>query len=409
MSLGKLWTIAYRDLGRNRRRTGLSLLAVALGLALLIMLNGLIAGVMADAIQNAIRLRTGHVQLRAESYEEGTLSLASKNLLQDVERLAARAAALPGVTAATPVLWANAVLNTADESVGLQLIGIEPGSAFQEPIRQAIVAGEFLAEDDRDGVLVGQRLADELGLGVGQKLNLAIVDADGQASEGPFTIRGLLATAVPSYDESAVMMSLSRAQAFTGVRDRASAIVMLLDDQEEAPRVAAALGGPGLRALTYADLNAVALQAVQTSLFFYKIIDAIVMFVVAVIIANTLLMAVFERIREIGILAALGLRRRQILLMFLLEAAILGLAGVALGFVLGLGLVAYLVAVGIPIGDMGVTTGNAMAIGSTMHGRFEWVTFAWLAWWTLVVILLGSLYPAWFAARLEPAEALHRS
>lgn len=409
MNLGRLWTIAYRDLGRNRRRTGLSLLAVALGLALLIMLNGLIAGVMADAIQNAIRLRTGQVQLRAESYEEGTFSLASKDLLQDVERLAARAAAVPGVTDATPVLWANAVLNTADESVSLQLIGIDPGSAFQEPIRQAIVGGEFLAEDDRDGVLVGKRLADELGLAVGQKLNLAIVDADGQASEGPFTIRGLLATAVPSYDESAVMMSLSRAQAFTGVRDRASAIVMLLDDQEEAPRVAAALGGPGLRALTYADLNAVALQAVQTSLFFYTIIDAIVMFVVAVIIANTLLMAVFERIREIGILAALGLRRRQILLMFLLEAAILGLAGVALGFVLGLGLVAYLVAVGIPIGDMGVTTGNAMAIGSTMHGRFEWVTFAWLAWWTLVVILLGSLYPAWFAARLEPAEALHRS
>jgi len=409
MTIGKLWTIAYRDLGRNRRRSGLSLLAVALGLALLIMLNGLIAGVMADSIQNSIRLRTGHVQLRAESYEEETQSLASKDLLQDVESLAARAAAAEGVQAATPVLWSNVVLNTADEAVNLQLVGIEPGSPVQDPIREAIVAGDYLAADDRDGVLLGQRLAEDLGLTVGQNASLTIVDADGQASEGPFTIRGLFSTSVPSYDESAVMMGLSRAQAFTGVRDRASAIVMLLNDQSDAPRVAAALREPGLNVLTYEDLNVIAIQAASFSLFFYKIIDAIVMFIVAVIIANTLLMAVFERIREIGILAALGLRRRQILLMFLLEAAILGLAGIAVGFLLGLLAVWYLVAVGIPIGDMGATTGNTMALGSTMRGRFELVTFAWLAWWTLVIILIGSLYPAWFAARLEPAEALHRS
>jgi putative ABC transport system permease protein len=91
MSLSKLWTIAYRDLGRNRRRSILTLLAVALGLALLMVMNGFIAGIMEDSLQNSIRLRTGHVQIRAGSYEEETLSLQAKDLLADPDTLAARA------------------------------------------------------------------------------------------------------------------------------------------------------------------------------------------------------------------------------------------------------------------------------------------------------------------------------
>ena len=90
MALGKLWTIAFRDLGRNRRRTTFTMLAVALGLALLIAMNGLIAGVFDDAVQNNIRLRTGHVQLRAASYEEEKVSLKWEDLVADSQTLAAQ-------------------------------------------------------------------------------------------------------------------------------------------------------------------------------------------------------------------------------------------------------------------------------------------------------------------------------
>jgi ABC-type antimicrobial peptide transport system permease subunit len=138
---------------------------------------------------------------------------------------------------------------------------------------------------------------------------------------------------------------------------------------------------------------------------FYVILDFIVMLIVAVVIANTLLMAVFERIREMGILAALGMKGRQIMLMFLLEAATLGIAGILVGVVLGSAGVAYLATVGIYIGEIASSAGG-MAVGSTIHAHFVPVTFASLAFWTLVVILLASLYPAWFAIRREPADAL---
>jgi ABC-type lipoprotein release transport system permease subunit len=405
MAFAKLWVIAYRDLGRNRRRSILSVVAVALGLALLIVMNGYIAGVMDEAIQNDIRLRTGHVQLRADSYEEEQVSLQWEDLLDDPEPLAERAEALPEVNAAAPVLWASGILNTIDDSAGLRIYGIDPTSSIYAPIREAMVAGEFLTPDDRNGILIGKRLADEMGIALGQDVNLTIVNADGQSDEAIFTVRGLFATGIGSYDQSSVLMPFARAQAFTRTDGHASAITMLLQSQEDADGVAAALAGSGGRALTWRDLNQVMLQTAQASMAFYGMLDVIVMLIVAVVIANTLLMAVFERIREMGILAALGMKGRQIMLMFLLEAATLGLAGIIVGVLLGSAGVAYLATAGLYIGDMS-NVASGVALGDTVHARFVPGTFAWLSFWTLVIILLASLYPAWFAIRREPAEAL---
>ncbi len=405
MALAKLWVIAYRDLGRNRRRSILSLLAVALGLALLILLNGWIAGIIDETVQNDIRLRTGHVQVRAESYSEEQVSLKWEDLIDDPEQVAARAAELPQVQAATPVLWATAILNTAEDSTGMQLYGIDPASSIYAPIQEAMVAGTFLAPDDRGGILIGTRVADELGIALGQNVNLMVVNADGEPDEAIFTVRGLFSTGIPGYDDNAILMPLARAQTFTRTDGHASAIRMRLHNQADADAVAAALAAPGLDTLTWRDMNQVLLQTMDSAMIFYYILDVIVMLVVAVVIANTLLMSVFERIREMGILAALGMKGRQIMLMFLLEALILGLAGLAVGLVLGSAGVAYLAMVGIDIGEMGVTA-EGIAMGSTVHGKFVPGTFAMLAFWTLVIILLASLYPAWFAARREPAEAL---
>lgn len=405
MAIAKLWTIAYRDLGRNRRRTVFSLLAVALGLGLLIILNGYIAGVLHESTQNDIRLRTGHVQMRADTYEEEQLSLKWEDLLDDPAALAAQAQALPEVATAAPVLWATGILNTADDSAGLRIYGIDTESSLYVPIRNALVAGSFLTLDDRSGILLGERLAETLGLAVGQDVNLTIINADSEPDEALFTVRGLFASGVPSYDESSLFMPLSKAQAFTRTDGQASAIVMLLHAQEDANAVAATLAQPGIKTLTWRDLNRVLLEAMETGMRFYIVLDAIVMLVVAVVIANTLLMAVFERVREMGILAALGMKGRQIMLMYMMEATIMGLGGIALGLVIGSAGVGYLATKGLYIGDIS-TAASGVALGNVVHGRFEPVTFAWLSFWTLVIILLTSLYPAWFAIRREPAEAL---
>jgi ABC-type lipoprotein release transport system permease subunit len=409
MALGKLWILAYRDLGRNRRRSIFSLMAVALGLALLIVLNGFIAGVVEDSLQNSIRLRTGHVQLRSKSYQEEKLGLRWEDLLDGAGALAAQAGAMPQVKAASPVLWANGIINTIDESAGVRLTGIDPASAVYAPIQEAMVAGEFLPSAERNGIVIGRRLADSLGVGVGQRVNVALVNADGQPDEGIFTIVGLFATGIVNTDEGAAYMPLDKAQAFTRTDGHASAVIILLHRQRDADAVAAALQRPGVSVLTWEEMNRMFTEILQVALNFYLVLDLIVILIVAVVIANTLLMAVFERIREMGILAALGMKGRQIMFMLLLEAFILGLAGVVVGIALGSAGVAYLAKVGIYIGEGAASAAGSIPLGTTMYARLVPGSIASLSLWTLAIVLLASLYPAWFAARLQPVEALHAS
>jgi len=408
LSTGKLWMITYRDLGRNKRRSALTLVAVALGVALLIVMSGLTEGAIAGSLENSIRLQTGHLQVRAESYDEDEVSLKWEDLLSDPQGLVAQIQALEGVRLATPVLWANGMLTVRDESVGVQVFGIDPLSEAYVPIRDGLVAGDFLTPDDRGGVLIGRRLAESLGVTIGQQIVLVVSTSDQQPDEATFTIRGLYTTGVASYDETRVFMPLSKAQAFTRTEGRASAIFILLDHQEEVDAVAAALRAPGLSVLTWRDLNQVLLQTFESSAIFLNMMNLVVLAVVAVVIANTLLMAVFERRREIGIFAALGMKGRQILTMFVLEAGTLGVAGVILGILLGGLGVAYLAKVGLAIGEAAAAgeASNVITYGNILYARFTPSAWAELSIASLVITLLASLYPAWLAARLEPIEAL---
>lgn len=406
MTWTKLWMIAYRGLTRNRRRTFFTMLAVALGLALLITLNGYISGVMEDGLQNSIRLQTGHVQVRAAGYPEGKHSVQWKDLVERPEEIAARAMALPEVRAAAPILWLDAVLSTGDESIGLQVYGIDVASPLHDPLRASVIAGAFLDANDRGGVLMGGRLAQSLNLKVGDTVHLVTINANGEPVEAPFVIRGLFSSGVLVYDESVLFMPLARAQSFALTGNRASTVMIELHHREDADKVAAALAQPGLQALTWRDLNAFIIQSMDAAFSFYILMDAIVIMIVAVIIANTLLMAVFERVREIGILAALGMKRREILQMVLYEAALIALAGVVVGVALGLLGVFFLTQNGFVLGEMAATAGN-LPMSNVIYARFAPDLFTWLAVWTFLIALLASLYPAWFAARLEPVRALH--
>ena len=407
MAIKKFWAIAYRDLIRNRRRSLLTLLAVALGMMVLIMMSGFVAGAFSGALRENIRLNTGHLQLRAESYEIEKLSLLSRDLLPASEALIAQAEALDEVQSTAPILWTSGILSTIRESTGLSVTGIDPAAPFHAPVREGIVQGAYFTPDARNEILLGKRLADDMSITVGQRVSLAVGNANGQPDEAVFTVAGLFNTGIPSYDQSTVIMPLDRAQAFTGTGNRTSSLIVMLDDQEDTEKVAAALQTPGIKIHTWQDLNSTILELVETAGALYYIIYFIVILVVAVLIANTLLMSVFERTREMGILAALGMKGRQIMLMFLFEATILALAGIAAGLVLGIAVVAYLGQVGLGFSEDAMASVEGMAMGGRMYPEFALDQAIILSIFMFVVVTLVSLYPAWYAARLEPVKALH--
>lgn len=407
MTIFKLWTIAYRDLGRNKRRTIITLTAIALGLALLIVMSGYIAGIMDGALQNSIRMNTGHVQIRSESYEEAKRSLLWSDLLQNPADLVEKTKSIPEIKAATPVLWAGGVLSTLQDSVGIQVNGVDTSSSIYSFLGEGLVEGHVPAPDERGQIMIGLRLAKNLGIGVGSRISLFVGQSEGDPAEGIFTVGGIYNTGIPTYDETTIIMPLSQAQAFTGAGERASAIVIMLNNSEDATRVAGLLQAAGTKLLTWEDLHAFMLVTIQSAMGFYYVMYGIVMLVVAVIIANTLLMSVFERIRELGILSALGMKARQILAMMLLEATALAIIGISFGIVLGSVIVMILARTGISIGESIASVASGISLGTTLYTKLVPTDIIALSFALLIIILIASLYPARFASRLEPVAALH--
>jgi ABC-type lipoprotein release transport system permease subunit len=403
----KLWRIAIRDLERNRRRSALTMIAVMLGLALVIALHGFEMGAIQNSIEDNIRVQTGHLQVRGGSYDADKVSLKWEDLLEDPLGTAAQAQALAEVRAAAPVLWAGGILSTVEESVGVRVFGIDPPSEIVAPYRDGLVAGEFLVPDDRGGVLISRRLAESLGLAVNDDVSLLINTSGEQPDEATFTIRGLFDTGFPAFDEGTIFLPLEKAQAFTRVGERASAVVALLHDQEDADAIALVLSAPNLDILTWRDLNQLMVEGMSSAMGFLYLIYLIVLAIVAVVVANTMLMSVFERTREMGILAALGMKGRQIMMMFMLESAVLGAIGVVLGVGLGSLGVYYLSTEGIHFGEMMADVASTQLVyGETMYAAFQWADTAVISVVCWIIMLLASLYPAWFATRKEPIDAL---
>jgi ABC-type lipoprotein release transport system permease subunit len=400
----QLYKMAWRDLGRNRRRTFFSMLALAFGVALLVFMASFVAGEMRGALQTSIKLQSGHLQVRAASYNEDKTSLAWEDLVENPDALAAQIAAMPEVQVATPRLYATGIVVAGDTSTGVRVLGIDPASAASAPFRDGVVSGHFLTADDRSGLLMGQTLADKLRLAPGDTINLLVNTSNGDVDQQPFAIRGLYSTGTPAYDESTVFLPLGKAQAITRAENHASVIFILLKDQAQTDAVAAALQAPAYQVKTFVQLNPLLSEFEQYANVYMYLFYLIVLGITATVIVNTLVMSVFERTREIGILAAMGMRGRRIMAMFFAESSLLAVGGIVMGAVLGSLLSAYVQRYGFFIGEIGMT---GILIGERIYTYLTLNDVVTLAIMAFVITLLAALYPAWLAAKMEPVEALH--
>jgi ABC-type lipoprotein release transport system permease subunit len=283
-------------------------------------------------------------------------------------------------------------------------MGIDPASDANSIYRQGLIDGEFLTADDREGILIGSPLAENMGLKVDDEFTLLVNTSNGNVDEQKFTVRGIFSTGATTYDKGIVFLPLAKAQAFSGADNHASYIFVMLHDKEQAETVAAQITGPNYQAKTWKEMNELLVLLDDFAGAYIGMINLIVLGVTATVIVNTLLMSVFERTREIGILTAIGMKGRQVMSLFLIEAFFLAVGGVTVGLLGGWVLSAYFGQVGIYFGDLGVT-------GIVFEDRiYAYLTLADainLTITTFIITLLASLYPARTASRMEPVEALH--
>jgi ABC-type lipoprotein release transport system permease subunit len=416
---GRLLRLAWRNLWRNPRRTFITMAAIAFGYAMLLFVACLMAGLRWQMIENGTRLVMSQIQVHAPGYYPNRSIQKTLGGRQgtDVSAMLGAITADPRVYAAAPRVYGYGLLSAAHRSAGVELMGMVPD---REPkittLNSQMAKGSYLTARMPKGVVIGDKLASTIGIEMGSEIVLLTQAADGSMGNDVYTVVGIVHTGLDAVDRGLVLMSLSSLQELLHLAPaRIHEVGIKLNDITAATPVATALevrlgktipvrvrAWPELapELASYVQFN----RGITFVLFF-------IFFLLAVIgVMNTMLMAVFERTRELGMLMALGMRPVQVIVLILAEAAGLAVASLVVGGAVGVPLLWYLQVHGL---DLGGATGEVVSlagvvVGHLWYGRQDFPAYGQAALGLAATALVSALYPAWRAAHFRPTEAIRR-
>lgn len=416
---GLLLHLAWRNLWRNPRRTFITMAAIALGYAMLLFVACLMAGLRWQMIENGTSLVMSQIQVHAPGYYpnrsiQKTLGGAQGT---DVRALLGAITADPRVLAAAPRAYGYGMLSAGNRSAGVELMGVVPSQEDKiTTLNSQITQGSYLSPGMPKGAVIGDKLASTIGIAVGSQIVLLTQAADGSIGNDVYIVAGIFHSDLDSVDRGLVLMSLPALQALLNLTPgRIHEVGIKLKDITAATNVADTLQTQLAKSIPvqvqawpelapelagYVQFN----RAITFVLFF-------IFFLLAVIgVMNTMLMAVFERTREIGMLMALGMRPVEVIALILAESAGLAMASLVVGAALGAPLLWYLQMHGL---NLGGTTGEVISlagvvVGHLWYGRQDYSAYGEAALGLAVTVLVSALYPAWRAAHFRPTEAIRK-
>ncbi len=402
---------AWRNIGRNRRRSVLSALAIGAAFGLLIFAMSLQRGSYADMIQNTVRVRTGHLQVQKKGYwPECLLSdkLHPAGLLETVD-------ALPGVLGVAPRVTTAALVCRGD-TFGVAVFGIDPERERRVSTLESIVClGQFLDPNDAQGALLGQTLANNLSVRLGDEIVFIGQGADGSMAAGRLTVRGLFKSGMGDLDRLTIFAHLGAIQeAFSMGGDVTEIAVLLRSERQRIPmesRIRETLAQQGRTdadVLGWPTLMPGVEQSIRIDWNSGLIMYAALVLVVGFGIANTFLMAYMERVHELGVLLALGMTPARVARMVYLESVLLVGLGLLLGLATGIPITLYYRSRGLDFGLEETVTAQ-YGMSSIVHPQPDAAALGWAAGIVLVISLVVAVYPAVKAARVRPVEALRRA
>ena len=400
--------LAWRNIWRNTRRTVIILTAVVIGVWSMVMLGSLMRGIAVGMIHNGISTLTGHIQIHHRGYRNDP---AIENSISDpsiVEK--ALTEILPTGAVWTARVRVNAVASNARHSSGVTLVGIDPApEAKVSFIGSAITQGRYLRDDDRNGIVIGEALMKKFDAKLGRKLVLMSQDTHGEIGSRSFRIEGIFKAEMEATEKQFVFVTKMASRKLLRLGEAISEISVLLPGKPDHPevynRLKAALPVDKFEVSSWRELLPFQ-TAYLTILDGFMWIWYLVVFVAMGFgIVNTTLMAVFERMREFGLLKALGMKPWWILRQVLTESVLLLMTGMIIGNIIAIACILILARSGIDL--------SALAAGAEYAGMtrviYPAIELKDILTSNLIVFFLGllvSAYPAVKAARFTPVEAL---
>jgi putative ABC transport system permease protein len=402
--------LAWRNMWRNWRRTTIALVAIVLGLILLLFMDGLIRGSDQAIFGNAVRLYGGNIQVHAAGFGEKASRLPLLPL-DNADAIVTAALAQPQVTLAARRINTGGMVSSREGAFPVAITAIEPAVEGPHSIHaEHIAEGRFLLPEDGDAVVIGRGLADLLAVGVGDQVTLLGRAAHEMMRQRTMTVVGVYDLGVAEAEKGLVLITLPEAQLLYNLRDQATEVSVVLQRVGQEKQVLAALRPTfrGYEIDSWETLRPDLRQTMDTKGAVTSFVGFIVLLIASIGVLNLMLMAVFERTREMGVLAALGMKGRQIMGLFLLEGALIGGVGALIGCTLGALLLLVLGRVGLDFSSATQGMGEITALmGDRIYPSLSITGIVGRGVAVAIIAALASLYPAWQATRREPAQALH--
>jgi len=397
--------LAHRNLWRNHRRTIVMVAAISIGVWAMIFMTALMRGMVNDMIRDGIRSLPGHVQVHDPDFRNDP---SVNNLLALNDSEISSAFAKTKITSWASRVKVPAVISSERESRGVTLFGVNPAQEKSlNAIGNDIVEGHGLEGTDDPGVVIGRKMAEKLETRVGKRVVLMSQDPENEIADRGYRVVGLFKAQLAAHEESMVFAGKSTVQAMLRIDDQVSEVAVMGEDYRSVDDIykkVDSMFGDQAEVLPWQELDSYLGSMLKVMDGFVLVWMIVIFLALSFGLVNTLVMAVFERVREIGLMLALGMRPSSILGQIIVESILLLAIGLLIGNVLALASV-------VPLRD-GIDI-SAVAEGMEMFGassmlypEMEWRDVLMANVVVLTLGFLASLSPAWRASRYDPIEAI---
>ena len=402
-----IWSISWRNVWRNKLRSSVVIIAIVIGLSTGVFSTAFMNGWMNQRLDNAVKSEISHIQIHKEKFKENN---ETSYYIKNADLLSEKIRRIELVKGVSKRIVVNSMVASAESGTGVSVVGVNPENEKKvSDIYDKIIKGKYFEGVSKNPVIIGEKLAKKLDVDVRNKIVITIQDMDNNIIKGAFRIAGIYKTSNTSYDGSHIFVNYNDIIDITGLSHGAAhEIAVYLSDDEDIDRVLediSSFAPKGLLTESWKEISPeLGLFDEMMQVYMY-IIVIIVLFALCFAIINTMLMVVLERVRELGMLMAIGMNKLKIFSMIILETVFLSLTGGIIGIVIGV--VASMISskTGIDLSLWGEGL-EEIGFATLLYPSINLENVISITFFVILTGIISALYPAYKALKLNPAETL---